>query len=212
MKALLLAAVAALSLSAACAAQAAVLDFEDVAVDGSTVGYGPLPSSYHGFHWTNFAVIDKQFYPDSGYNHGVVSGVQTACGCANDFAETIDTLTAGGAVFGLNSGWFTSAWYDGATLLVNGYAGGVLIHSLAALLDTTGPSLLNFGWSDVDKVEFSISGGVHNDALIGQGQYFGVDNLSLIGGAVPEPAAWVLMICGFGLAGAALRRRGLALA
>lgn len=30
----------------------------------------------------------------------------------------------------------------------------------------------------------------------------------VIGGAVPEPAAWALMIAGFGLAGAALRRRG----
>lgn len=38
----------------------------------------------------------------------------------------------------------------------------------------------------------------------------GLDNLVLAGtraGAVPEPAAWGLMIAGFGLAGAALRRR-----
>jgi hypothetical protein len=36
----------------------------------------------------------------------------------------------------------------------------------------------------------------------------GVDNVSLTGsGAVPEPATWTMMIGGFGLAGAALRRR-----
>jgi hypothetical protein len=32
----------------------------------------------------------------------------------------------------------------------------------------------------------------------------------LIGGGVPEPATWALMLGGFGLAGVALRRRGLA--
>lgn len=37
----------------------------------------------------------------------------------------------------------------------------------------------------------------------------GLDNVSIaaIGGAVPEPAAWAMMIGGFGLAGAATRRR-----
>ena len=35
-----------------------------------------------------------------------------------------------------------------------------------------------------------------------------IDNVSLsIGGAVPEPATWAMMIMGFGLAGSALRRR-----
>jgi hypothetical protein len=39
---------------------------------------------------------------------------------------------------------------------------------------------------------------------------FGVDSLEVLGGpqaAVPEPAAWALMIVGFGAAGATLRRR-----
>jgi hypothetical protein len=35
----------------------------------------------------------------------------------------------------------------------------------------------------------------------------GVDNVSVTAGGVPEPASWALMIGGFGLAGAALRRR-----
>ena len=40
---------------------------------------------------------------------------------------------------------------------------------------------------------------------------YNVDNLH-VGTAVPEPAAWALMISGFGLAGAALRRRRTAFA
>ena len=41
--------------------------------------------------------------------------------------------------------------------------------------------------------------------------YFLLDNVSVTPG-VPEPAAWALMIAGFGLVGSALRRRAVALA
>ena len=46
----------------------------------------------------------------------------------------------------------------------------------------------------------------------GTDESFGVDSVNITynarqGGAVPEPASWALMIGGFGLAGAALRRR-----
>ena len=37
-----------------------------------------------------------------------------------------------------------------------------------------------------------------------------LDNVAVSGGAVPEPATWALMLTGFGLAGATLRRRQLA--
>lgn len=43
-----------------------------------------------------------------------------------------------------------------------------------------------------------------------ESRYTGIDDLSLIGstsGGVPEPAAWALMIVGFGGVGALLRRR-----
>jgi len=35
----------------------------------------------------------------------------------------------------------------------------------------------------------------------------GLDNVSITGGAVPEPASWALMLGGFGLVGGAMRRR-----
>lgn len=39
------------------------------------------------------------------------------------------------------------------------------------------------------------------------GVLFSIDSLSRSGAAVPEPASWVMMIVGFGVAGIALRRR-----
>jgi hypothetical protein len=42
--------------------------------------------------------------------------------------------------------------------------------------------------------------------------YEGVGGPTVTTEAVPEPAAWALMIAGFGMAGAALRRRRLTLA
>lgn len=42
------------------------------------------------------------------------------------------------------------------------------------------------------------------------GDSFAIDDLRYVSAAVPEPAAWAMMIGGFALAGGALRRRGVA--
>lgn len=53
----------------------------------------------------------------------------------------------------------------------------------------------------VNKIQFSTVG-------LNQGGYdVGVDNVVLSAGGIPEPASWAMMLVGFGLAGAALRRR-----
>jgi hypothetical protein len=204
-----IAAAAALMLFAAGSAQAAVLDFDDVSVPPGSFGYQPLAPAYHGFTFTNWAIIDTSQYGASGYTNGVVSGTNVACGCANDwFPETIDSITSPTA-FTFNSGWFTSAWYDGATLQVRGYSGATLLHSASFVLDTTGPTFLSPGWAGLDRLEFEISGGTHA-ILSGDGPYFGVDNLSLT--AVPEPAEWALLLTGVAGLGAMLRRRRAGLA
>jgi hypothetical protein len=203
MKQLILAASAVLAIAGATAAQATVLTFDDIDLGGG--GYGSMPANYAGYSWSNFAVINGPVYGPSGYANGVVSPNQVACACAGDFSgQTVDTLTKGGASFDLNSGYFTSAWNDGARLQVLGYSGGSVIYGLGADLFTSGPSFINFGWTGVDKVEFSISGGTPS-GLPGGGDYFAIDNLSV--DAVPEPASWAMMIVGFGLAGTAMRRR-----
>lgn len=204
MKKLMFLAAVAFAVSGGTAAQAAVINFDDIA-SGS---FSWMPDGYQGFTWTNFAVINGPLYGDSGYNNGIVSGDQVACACAGDLGQTINTLTAGGALFTLDSGWFTSAWNDGATLLVEGFANGGLLHSASYMLDTSGPDFLSFGWSGIDEVQFSISGGT-SAGLPGGGDYFAVDDLSvsLSANGVPEPATWAMLIAGFGLVGASLRRQ-----
>ncbi len=205
----MLAATAALTLLGGNAAQAAILDFDDVDITGAPFGYfEPLGPSYHGLTWTNWALIDVQNYGASGYTNGNVTLRNTACACANDFGQTVDTIS-GATPFRLDSGYFTSAWNDGATLVVTGLLGGNQVAQNSFVLNTSGPSFLTFGWV-VDTLEFSISGGVDNPVLLGAGDYFGVDNLSI--SAVPEPATWSLVLLGIGALGAGLRGRRRALA
>ena len=57
--------------------------------------------------------------------------------------------------------------------------------------------------------------GIHQSPCCGTNpelHVFGLNELRVSGGAVPEPASWALMIGGFGLVGAASRRRRLAVA
>jgi hypothetical protein len=74
-----------------------------------------------------------------------------------------------------------------------------------------GPVDLNFGNGGVLRVSL-------NDASFNKGDWFSLDegekygakitgDFKLISNAVPEPATWAMMITGFGLVGATIRRR-----
>ena len=64
---------------------------------------------------------------------------------------------------------------------------------------------------------FTTSGGTHHAGYnAGVGIQLSLDDLTIngplrggggVGGTVPEPAMWALMVVGFGLIGASLRRR-----
>jgi hypothetical protein len=57
---------------------------------------------------------------------------------------------------------------------------------------------INFTVSDISYVEIRQSG---------PGWMFAIDNIRFGGSAVPEPGSWAMLIAGFGLIGAAMRRR-----
>ena len=123
-----------------------------------------------------------------------------------------DNAATGAAFYGI----------DGVTssLLRGGLFGAYVNTSLSgALFDPLG-----IGLNSQSPVGFDIlfSGGVNSAFLSANDSFYGVDlttgRATLIGGigvgnirgittAVPEPASWAMMIGGFGLMGAALRRR-----
>jgi hypothetical protein len=194
----------AIMLAAACAlpapAAAEVLTFDDLGTNSFT----PIPTSYHGYVWDFWAAVNGANYGPSGYANGVVSGGNSACACASDFSQPFQSISRAG-LFTFNGGFFTSAWNDGATLVIEGRLGGTTLFSNSSIVNTAGPNQLAFNWSGIDNLRFSISGGTPS-GLPGAGNYFAVDNLSLTAG-VPEPMTWALMILGFGLVGGAMRRR-----
>ncbi|WP_310496049.1 PEPxxWA-CTERM sorting domain-containing protein [Sandarakinorhabdus sp.] len=55
------------------------------------------------------------------------------------------------------------------------------------------------------KYTINFTGTARSIVLAGNGSYF--DDVMLGTGAVPEPASWALLLAGFGLTGAAMRRR-----
>ena len=113
-------------------------------------------------------------------------------------ASSTASLTAAGFAGGLDGGGAGSSWTGnffshnavfGGTCLITGSGGCILAQS--GNLFAGGETTTNFH-----------SGG---------GFQLRVNELTLAA-AVPEPASWALMIAGFGLVGAAMRRRALAIA
>ncbi|GGE00190.1 hypothetical protein GCM10011529_02970 [Polymorphobacter glacialis] len=94
--------------------------------------------------------------------------------------------------FGGGNGSSFSA-YNGATLVSSG-----------ALDATWGYFSTNVTGSGITSLVLS-----NNNST---GWQFGVTSLSFTAGAVPEPQSWAMLIAGFGLVGAAMRRRSAALA
>lgn len=75
------------------------------------------------------------------------------------------------------------------------------VTSLAAL------GTLSFAGGSVSKLTFDCVNCSYNTY-----HQFGADTSFTLSGAVPEPASWALLVAGFGLSGAAMRRRRVAAA
>lgn len=114
-----------------------------------------------------------------------------------------------GAFYVRNQGSFGDATVD---LLVN----GVLAGSFTNIMDLKGPGSdwQRFSYdftADAPSVRLTF---LSSTSLASSNLGVGLDNVTFdsmggapVGGAVPEPATWAMMIAGFGLAGASLRRR-----
>ena len=168
---------------------------------------GPIPDGYAGFKWDYFGVLDPQGFPgDSvGYLNGMVSPRHVAF---NAYANSDGTTTGGfhafGYAFNLNSAYLTAAWNDGLQVRVMGFVNGLATYDSTYTFDTIGPSLVNFNYLGIDKVEFISYGGLpHGNPGFG-GTQVAIDNLVI---SVPEPNTVSLLVFGSCIGRFAFKRR-----
>ena len=138
---------------------------------------------------TGVDVIDGAFYQlhfDTGFVANLTAG-------SARYAAAIGTLS---------SGVFTP-FATGSD--IRSYRGNMIsgVYSAPVLVSGTGSG------SGHVAVRLAQAGTL---SVAGQSDYFGFDNVVLtveLPGGVPEPATWTMLIAGFGLTGAVLRRRQL---
>jgi hypothetical protein len=178
------------------AANAEVLTFDDLATNS-------IPNGYGGLQWDNFGNQVNNPVSGSGYETGIVSGLNTA------YNRWGNPATFSSAVaFTLNSAFFTGAWNDG--LQIHVVATGVSnTYTTDFAVDTSGPLNVVFNWLNINSVSFSSSGGLPHPGLIGNGTQFVMDNLAIneVVSPVPEPETYAMLLVGLGLIGFMARRR-----
>jgi len=192
-------AAAALSAGPARAAQlVANGDFEANAADGSS-----LP----GWTVSGVGVADDQVFPNGGLHDAIFTTVYEDAD-PGLLQQDIATTPGGAyrlsfAVLNEGLGIFDnfSVSFGGFSQVINGLDVSVLLGGYHILTyDILGSNITGA----VTTLSFQ---GLHDSTF---GSPFNLDDVSLTAvatGGVPEPAAWVLMIAGFGGAGAALRRK-----
>ena len=190
-------AVAAFAVSiAAGAAQAGttVVDFDSLP-DAAVVadGYGGI---IWGSNWQVMGVAQNPYNPASPPNRVHVNYALHRIGLVEDVAFSFAApVVFDGAFFSGVSGGFL----PGVSLKL--YKNGALIATSGTLNQTSTSMFLASGYAGV----------VDGVRVTGRNGYYVMDDVTY-SNAVPEPAAWALMICGFGIVGALLRRRRYAVA
>ncbi len=151
-----------------------VVDFDDLYAGTAFGTSGNVPSSYEGFTWVNWGVLDTDLQSTSfGYSNAEVSATQVG------FNGGAQPATISGTDFSLDSGWFTAGnvfttdfgTYD---ILVTGYDDGISTGSVVLSLDSQSPQFVSFDqtmFGNVDYVEF--------ESL--DSRVFAVDDLSFNG-------------------------------
>ena len=177
----------------------------------------------------DFNPVGNFYAPDYIFSPSTLALVDSDAGGSGNFANepspstVMFFLDANNAVLNVTNGFTTgfSFYYSSsvaATVTVydgTGGTGNVLaqINLAAQGFDncTGDPNGAFCNWTPIGV---SFAGTAYSIDFGGTANYTGYDNITFgsdtPGGAVPEPAVWAMLISGFGLVGAAARRRRLA--
>lgn len=149
------------------------VNFDDI-LSSNGAGMSVLPG-YAGLYWTNFYVLDGIDYKGnpSGYQVGTVSGSNVIFNGNNGAPAAIIGITP----FDLLSTYATAAWRNNLELEAKGYSHGQLIYDTTNELSSAYPTLLQYHYYGVDRVEFISSGGAQNSSYAGTGPEVALDNL-----------------------------------
>lgn len=181
-----------------CAALAAALAFGAGAANAAVVtfdsltGDGVVPDGYGGIQWGG----NWSYYDDLDPPYTPASPPERVYPLGDDVANAIFSFSSP-TVF--DGAYFSG--YPSVSVQFDLYLGGNLVATSGSLAPTATPTYLASGYGGlVDEVQVVDSAG--------SGDYWVMDNVTY--GAVPEPAAWALMLMGVGGIGAGLRsaRRG----
>lgn len=173
------------SLGTACA-QTEMLTFDDISFSGI---YETIPYGYGGLQWNNFLVMNTVQEDAAVGINGYVNGAESPSNVAFNYEGGSASFSDNGT-FNLNSAYLTGAWRDGLQVEVQGYVGSTLTYDNTYTVNAESPTLINFNYVGVDKVNFISSGGVVHSGYGGSAYQFAMDNLSVT--LVPEPTTFAL--------------------
>jgi hypothetical protein len=137
-----------------------------------------VPNGYNNINWGNGYYLNRYTIGNAnGYYTATVSGNNSLY---NGNGSPMNMRSANGRLFILNSAVVAAAWYDNLTLTITGYHSSSIIQNQTFTLQVFTASYLNFsGYSGLDTVIFTTSGGTQNPNVNGHGRQFGMDNICL---------------------------------
>ena len=196
--------IAGIYLASVAVSSAITITFDDLKTAG-LIGIS-MPAGYEGPQWTGFQVRNGESAvinsPNNPYHNAVVSPDNVA-GNIDGRSATISSSTA----FNLDSAYLTAVFVDSLDLKVEGFVGTTLTYDNTYFLNKSGPTLVDFNYVGVDKVEFITSGGLVPIVGIGpDNEDFAMDNLNI---SVPDASATSSLL-GIAFMGLCILRKKLA--